>query len=290
METMQNPCNYKKEEITSRDYFYFKEVILGMREEYRKSKEILDGLTYLVAARGDYLPSDFVFTFCKNPQFKNGLSESIISCDFFRRETAIQKLVSLFRQVTGLHYLDCGLCVMDENGKYHITLSYDKVWVKNGKNEEFAQIAKQALNTAYAQNAATGKIIFSEGSLEMNAQRLHLTKDFNENTRINTDYYFVMDTMYSSIIKWKKDSYKIDGDYYDDLQISKNYMSEATIQPILNQKIEKSVIPLYHQNIIESNWITGKTISFSDNPRFKSDKVILEEKEKEIIFQKVKNR
>lgn len=291
LKTVYNLNDSNKEEITSRDYFYFREILLGMREEYKKNQQILEELTHLVEVRGDYRPSDFIFSLYQNDCFPDELSKSIIYCDFYRRKTNFQKLISLFQDVTGLSHPDFGACVKDKNGKYHLDYTRDSVRIKDGKNDEFDIIAQKILNTEYAQKAATGEILLPDGKLDIGHRCICLNQNFSDTHHQDTEYYLPTDTMYLYNVEICLDKYDKRSDcYYSNLQISNEFVNEKMIQSVLNQKIEKSKIPLYHQKIFENNSNTGKILTFHDNSQIKACKVKIEENANEIAFQKIKYR
>ena len=220
-----------------RDYYYFREVFLGLREEYLKNKAELESLKKYMFCDDERIKDFNFWLFRRN----DGLTQLWLYYDEKKKD-----LLNVLKRIVGIYYTKTNVCLVKRN-------CTDK--------------SVSLINSKY-------NVEIDDDFMELLSDDIEkiLQSDFVKNMYSK---YFDEKTGKSLNLNLTKMAFGVDG-YYFDYFSSGNEMVSVTnsleskaitirqILRILDEKIPKSCFLEYHQKIIEEN--SGlKEISFVDD-------------------------
>lgn len=242
-----------------RDYYYFREVFLGLREEYLKNRLELEKLKKYVNCNDDRI-NDFYFWLFRRD---DGFTQVWLYYDEKRKS-----ILNTLKQLIGIYYTKTDRCLVKrdrKNGEISLINSQYNVEIDDDFMEILSYKIEEILQSDFVNNMC-GKYV---------------------DNITNKNWGLTLSKMV----------FKVDGYYFDYFSIGDEFFSitnsiesrTITTNQILNlldEKIPKSSFSEYHQRVIENN-LNLKEFEFIDN-NFKGGyaEMVLEEDKGRILCKK----
>ena len=259
--------------MKDRDYYYLKEIIFGLREEYARYKQRLMALKKIVRVddKGQRL-KDFYFKINGNLEDDS----PTILCKFNFQKKFTRELLEMLEKKLG--FFTYGKytreCILDNEG--NLSVHNGKVSLY-GDSEEFHLLMEQIINSPFAENIFIRMV-------------QNVSKNYNPYISLNFDlirYMYSIDSNNHVSVDAVPD---IDGILIKAF-CSSGELTLENLNVILHSMYPKSEFLEYHRDLIESNSVAEKPLRIVDNLplRFQSsDTLMLEEDKQAIVLRRSK--
>lgn len=230
-----------------RDYYYLREVILGLREEYLKNEDHLRNLKPLVDAN-DHKIEGFNFLIRQTDYGKPELY-----CEIEKKKNCIEKMVT--KILKNMNYFpvdisDRGICLKNNNDEYFIQDDRFSVLVKDLYKEQFAENVQQILNSSFANQIKVNYLEFISNQVDSSLFLTHSMIHFIErDIGLSTDSY----------LTYKSRDDKLS--YHTNREDIKGFLLDEYFARCLEAQIPREFLSSYHQDIIEQSDSFNKPIS-----------------------------
>lgn len=236
--------------MENRDYYTVKEVMFGLREEYRTMEKELQTLTNFCIC-DKRLVSGYRF------DLSRGYGEKAnIICRYKKKENLIQKFLRKNNPMNDyfeLSNINTIVCTKDNNDRYFISKGDDwncfpkySVAIREDKNKDFAEQTSKILNSNFIFNM--------NDSVEFNSDNNECTL---RTTLDDVDFIVNMSDDGVDIIHF---NYYAGADLFTVRFFSDRKSSTEMIESVLDMKIPKEKLSPYHIGLIDENQISEKKI------------------------------
>ncbi len=235
--------------MQKKDYYYLKDIILGLKSEYLKCYQELEKLKQFVSITNEKMVKDFHFIL-----FKLYPTDDVtLLCNIVKRKNMLKKLLENIQSKIGMYAYDIiHECKFNDNNE--MVISNDKIGIF-GNTPEFCSQIKLIKDLPFTNNIAV--------------KFLHPIKNSeNAYTRITHNRIYYMNTIDSEkhiILNYHPVNNLILLDKYDE-----NF-NEELLYSILYSKYSRNELSKYHQNIIDSSDVASKVVKVMDIPEKKEN-------------------
>ena len=258
-----------------KDYYTFKELIMGSRSEYLKNQEYLKLLKQISIAYDKGI-KDYYFLIEKNT---DNIPES--KCKFIKELRTLEELIEYIQNKYRKYREDETIttCLKNNNGDYIIKSNEGQaIRINNHNKEKFNEIVNKIFTSDFINKLNFMNYYerknFYYNLIRISENEIYLEK--NDNEESNPKFYF------NALYNAKKDAifmqcYK----YYE--------VNEDLIDYILKFRIPADILSEYHKKIIDNNNDTNKNIKIEiEDYGLKRAKLIIEDNKDLITLRKVK--
>lgn len=240
--------------MEKRDYYYLKEVILGLRKEYLKNEQELNKLAQQICYI-DKRIERVSFSLFEPDNKKIELWRTIIF-----KQNQIQRLIEKVSRMLGLYTIgdNSKLCCPDNKGMYSLT---DRGFLIGIKDQDcFGKAVNDLMNSEFNQKIKQPIFNIDNEEADCNISITHSrigSYEISDRGKIpysSLDYFASEDALY----------------FYP----YHNNGSVTDIDNILNIKVSKDLLSNYHKMIIEKSGVIGRPVFVDFNIEKKKPTVL----------------
>lgn len=230
--------------MEKKDYYYLREIIFGLKDEYEKHKNQMSLLKPLVSVedKGNKLRNfEFFIAQCKS-------SDPELFCSFVLKLNKLQQLIEHFGQKNERYDLGKGFSRCNFDDKNDLRLNYSDITLI-GQSEEFKAKLNEIFDSPFVQNININRImdVLAIAS-PLGLSLWHTDIDFSTTEGKSLNYFPEAN---KHIIEIRKD---------------KSNLTSNDLMYMLNTKFPKGEFSEYHREIIESNPDSTKEVEIIEGP------------------------
>lgn len=230
--------------MEKKDYYYLREIIFGLKDEYLKHKNQMELLNHLVSVedtKNKLKNFEFFIIQCKS-------LDPELFCSFVLKLNILQQLVYHFGKKNERNDLGKGFSRCNFDDKNDLRLNYCGITLI-GQSEEFKAKINEIFNSPFVQNININGMsdVLTIASL-LGLSLWHTGIEFSTTEGKYLNYFLEAN---KHIIEIRKD---------------KSNLTSNDLMYMLNTKFPKGEFSEYHREIIESNPDSTKEVEIIDGP------------------------
>lgn len=252
--------------MNKRDYYYFREILLGLKCEYLKCDEELQKLKQYAQTDSEKI-NNYYFWLCQ----WEGQRKPELRCVIEAKKSKIEQLIERIKKKIGTYAYPYDFeCRFNNNGE---TILGDHGLYVFGNSDEFCSQAQAILNSEFTNGIFLDRIFSSD----------------NKNAYVSANHIFIKYTYAPICNDYTTFEYRpIDSNR---VGLNMKNITEKKLYDILDSTYPREKFPPYYQNVIDSNPSAMKPIEIVELPdmnRLYYESMELEELDNKVILKKIK--